>query len=108
MFQEESIYNLLPKERIIPEKQRMYRSMYPHDLAPTGSTFILKNTSYPGVANIGGSVYFPRGAHPVIKGQTATMGRPVGGYRQDPENYTKKTSNIRYYLRLRELNPQWK
>lgn len=90
MFQEESIYNLLPREKLISEKERMYRSMYPHNLAPTGSTFILKNTSYPGVANMGGSVHFPKGAHPVIKGQTATMGRPIGGYRQDPENFIKK------------------
>lgn len=89
MFQEESIYNIIPPKPILPEKERMYKSMYPHWVAPTGSTFILKNTSYPGVANMGGSLQFPRGAHP-IKGNWSTMGRPKGGYKQNPENFIKK------------------
>ena len=89
MFQEESIYNLIPPKQILPPKEKLYKSMYPHWIAPTGSTFILKNTSYPGVANMGGSVTFPRGAHP-IKGNWSTFGRPKGGYKQPPDQYIKK------------------
>lgn len=89
MYQEESIYNLLPPKQILPVKDKLYKSMYPYWIAPTGSTFILKNTSYPGVANMGGSVSFPRGAHP-IKGNWSTIGRPKGGYKQPPEQFIKK------------------
>ena len=89
MFQEESIYNILPPKQILPAKEKLYKSMYPHWIAPTGSTFILKNTSYPGVANMGGALNFPRGAHP-IKGNWSTIGRPKGGYKQPPEKFYKK------------------
>ena len=89
MYQEESIYNILPNEKIFPEKERMYKSMYPYWIAPTASTFILKNTSYPNVANMGGAVEYPRGAHP-IKGSWRTFGLPKGGYKQPPEQFYKK------------------
>jgi len=29
---EESIYNLIPKEQYVPEKQKRYKSQYPADL----------------------------------------------------------------------------
>ena len=29
MFQEESIYNLLPPKQILPAKDKLYKSMYP-------------------------------------------------------------------------------
>lgn len=89
MFQEESIYNILPCKSIFPEKQKMYRSMYPSWIAPTASTFILNNTSYPNVANCGGTVEFPRGAHP-IKGNWRNFGLPKGGYKINPERFIKK------------------
>lgn len=89
MYQEETIYNLVPKEKIIPEKERRYHSLYPHWIAPTASTFILNNTSYPNVANMDGEVCFPRGAHP-IRGNWKTLGRPLGGYKQNPSNFYKK------------------
>ena len=89
MFQEESIYNLLPARSLIPEKKKMYRSMYPSWIAPTASTFILGNTSYPGVANMGGTLEFPRGAHP-ITGNWRNFGLPKGGYRINPERFIKK------------------
>ena len=89
MYQEESIYNILPPKNIIPEKQKMYRSKYPAWIAPTASTFILGNTSYPGVANMGGSLRYPRGAHP-ITGGWRSMGLPKGGYKINPEKFIKK------------------
>lgn len=38
---EESIYNLLPKEKTPPKKKtiKLYKSSIPGTLAPTGSTF---------------------------------------------------------------------
>jgi hypothetical protein len=89
MYQEESIYNLIPKEKILPQKEPTYHSYFPHWLAPTASTFILSNTSYPNVANMNGDPVFPRGAHP-IKGEWRSIGKPLGGYKQDPQNFYKK------------------
>ncbi len=89
MFQEESIFNLVPKEKIEVLKEPIYRSKYPSNLAPTASTFSLKNSSFPGVANLSGDVSFPRGAHP-LNGASTTFGRPSGSYRADPENFVKK------------------
>ena len=45
----ESIYNLIPKEYVPPPRDIRYKSHYPADLAPTGSTFIIHTTSRPGV-----------------------------------------------------------
>ena len=89
MYQEESIYNLLPSKNILPEKERMYHSKYPAWIAPTASTFILQNTSYPGVANTGGSLRYPRGAHPIY-GNWRSMGLPKGGYKINPEKFYRK------------------
>ena len=89
MYQQESIYNLIPKEKILPGKTTRYHSKFPYWLAPTASTFILNNTSYPNVANMNGDVIFPRGAHP-IRENWATMGLPLGGYKQDPQHFYKK------------------
>jgi hypothetical protein len=51
---EESIFNLIPKEYIAPEKAPIYKSKYPKDTRPTGSTFTNHTTSRPGVANLNG------------------------------------------------------
>ncbi len=77
MYQEESIYNLLPKERVELEKPATYRSLYPSNIAPTASTFGLKTSSFPNVANLNGEFSFPRGAHP-LKGYYSTFGKPDG------------------------------
>ena len=89
MYQEESIYNLLPKEKIEMEKQPLYRSLYPPQIAPTASTFGLKTSSFPNVANINGEYMYPRGAHP-LKGQFSTFGKPNGFNKADPNNFIKK------------------
>ena len=89
MLQEESIYNLVPKMKIVPGRGASYRSRYPPDIAPTASTFILQNSSFPGVANMSGEYKFPRGAHPILR-NSATFGLPLGGYSPDPLNFHKK------------------
>lgn len=48
-MEEETIYNLIPKEYVPPAKEAKYKSKYPNDLAPTGSTFINYTTSRPKV-----------------------------------------------------------
>ena len=46
---EESIYKIIPEEKIIPKKAKMYKSSLPGLIPPTGSTFCLGNTPLPGV-----------------------------------------------------------
>lgn len=89
MFQQESIYNLIPIERVELVKEPIYRSKYPPTIAPTGSTFGLKTTSFPNVANLGGELNLPRGAHPT-RSMHGTLGRPNGFNKVDPLNFTKK------------------
>ena len=102
MQQQESIYNIIPKEKIIPGKDPLYKSQYPYWIAPTASTFILKNTSYPNVANMNGDFCLPRGAHPIVE-KSATMGRPEGGYKPDPLNYHKKGNTYRILPPLEKI-----
>ena len=42
---EESIYNIVPKEFVPPPKEPIYRSKYPPNIPPTGSTFCNNTTS---------------------------------------------------------------
>ena len=51
MSQEESIYNIIPKEYNPEPKPPLYKSKYPPTIPPTGSTFCHKTTSKPGVIN---------------------------------------------------------
>ena len=103
MLQEESIYNLVPKMKIIPGKGVSYRSRYPPDIAPTTSTFILQNSSFPGVANMSGEYKFPRGAHPILR-NSATFGLPLGGYSPDPLNFHKKGETHKIYPPTEKLH----
>jgi len=48
-MEEESIYNLIPKEYVPPPKETRYKSKFPPTLPPTGSTFINHTTSRPNV-----------------------------------------------------------
>ena len=60
---EESIYNLIPKEKYEPPKQRKYKSSHPHDIPPTASTFGLGTTSKPNVGNMNGDYRPEQGSH---------------------------------------------
>lgn len=42
---EESIYNIIPKEYQPPAKEKIYKSKYPSNIPPTGSTFCHHTTS---------------------------------------------------------------
>ena len=89
MYQEESIYNLVEKEKIKPEKEKCYTSRYPPNLHPTASTFGLKTTSFPNICNLNGDYSLPRAAHRLI-GDYATFGKPNGTNKKDPMSFTKK------------------
>ena len=47
---EESIYNIIPKEFTPTPKAPLYKSKYPPNIPPTGSTFCSHTTSKPKVA----------------------------------------------------------
>lgn len=89
MEYEESIYNLIPKEQYIPPKPMRHKSKYPHNVPPTGSTFCLKSTSKPGVANLNGD-YNPQGSNHTAKGAGLTFGKPKGTLKPDSTNFIKK------------------
>ena len=73
MEYDESIYNLIPKERYEPPKQKKHTSKHPSDMPPTASTFCLRTTSRPGVANMNGN-YLPEGNTHSDKGKGLTFG----------------------------------
>lgn len=77
--EEECVYNLveIPEEKMA--RPPRYRSKYPHNTPPTGSTFIPNNTTKPGVLNLSGSFEDPDkvGGSLKIKRPHATMGRVV-------------------------------
>lgn len=73
MEYEESIYNLIMKERYEPPKGKMYKSRHPHNVPPTGTTFGLNTTSKPGVGNLNGD-YQPAGSNHRNKAAGATFG----------------------------------
>ena len=89
MEYEESIYNLIPKERYVPPKEKMHKSRHPHDVPPTGTTICLKTTSKPGVGNLNGD-YQPKGSNHINKAAGATMGKPLGASKPDTTTFRKK------------------
>jgi hypothetical protein len=74
---EESIFNLIPKEAYVAPKQPRHKSMHAPKQPPTGSTFALRTTSKPGVANLQGAKEVEGSAHHSTS-QAATFGLPIG------------------------------
>ena len=103
MLQQESIYNILPKSKIIPNTGISYKSKHPHYIPPTASTFKLQTSSYPNVLNLNGEYNLPRGAHPLNQ-QYATFGLPEGSYAVDPNNYHKKGETFKILPPLEKLH----
>jgi hypothetical protein len=86
---EESIFNLIPKERYEPAKPKRYKSTHPHQVPPTASTFALKTTSKPGMANLSGA-YQPEGGSHSQRGVSLTFGHPKGSLKPDTTGFRKK------------------
>ena len=89
-MEEESIYNLIPREFVPPKQEKKYKSKYPHNLPPTGSTFNNKTTSRPGVSNLRGEFEMTRGPHTHISA-ASTFGKPEGAVKRNL-SYTKAKS----------------
>ena len=86
---EESIYNLIGKEKYEPPKNKMHKSKHPHNVPPTATTFGLKTTSRPGIGNLNGD-YQPEGSSHTHKAPGATMGKAPGEAKPDVTNFRKK------------------
>lgn len=89
MEYEESIYNLIPKEKYEAPKQPRHRSKHPANVPPTGSTFNNHTTSRPGVGNLNGD-YVPEGSAHTHKGDGLTFGKPMGTLKPDTNTFRKK------------------
>jgi hypothetical protein len=89
-MEEESIYNLIPKEYVPPPKPKKYKSKFPHTTPPTASTFGLHTTSKV-VGNISGDYSHFNGAH-AHTNASAHFGKPKGTIKKDPSEFTKKNS----------------
>ena len=89
MEYEESIYNLIPKEKYEPPKPKRHKSVHPPNVPPSYSTFGLRTTSKPGVANAGGDLN-PEGGKYSNKGSGLTFGKPKGTLKPETTNFIKK------------------
>jgi hypothetical protein len=83
---EESIYNLIPKEQFVPAKPKRHKSVHPANLPPTGSTFCIKTTSKPGVANLNGE-YDPKGSLHTHQAAGLTFGKPKGALKPETTKF---------------------
>lgn len=86
---EESIFNLIPKEAYVPPKQSRHKSMHNPKCQPTASTFALKTTSKPNVANLAGYNIEAGGSHNQ-KAATGTLGLPNGQARANAQQFRLK------------------
>ncbi|KAL4508355.1 hypothetical protein ABPG72_003659 [Tetrahymena utriculariae] len=103
-MEEESIYNLIPKEYVPPPKERRYKSQYPNDLPPTGSTFINHTTSRPGVANLAGDFELSKGPHS-HKDFCSTFGRVKGTLKPSTSDFRKKNTGTMGSNKLPIIKP---
>jgi hypothetical protein len=87
---EESIYNLIPQEEVKPEKPPMYRSKYPADTAPTGSTFGRAAVAQIYPTNVAGDYELSATNHR-YKQSGANFG-PKHEFYSDPTNYLRKSN----------------
>lgn len=88
-MEEESIYNLIPKEYVQPPKEPLYKSKYDPNIPPTSSTFGHNTTSVPKVSNLSGRTQEFVGPHDRRAGG-ATFGKPKGALKPQTDNYAKR------------------
>lgn len=86
---EESIYNLIGKERYQPPKEKRHKSKHPPQVPPTCTTFALRTTTKPGVGNVNGD-YQPEGGSHSNKADALTFGKPKGTLKPETTNFRKK------------------
>ena len=88
---EESIYNIIPVNPEVSPRRGFYRSKYPHDIPPTGSTFTIHTTSKPGVSNLSGEFAFGLEGHSP-KGRAQSLGYVKGDRKSLPNSFQKKAT----------------
>eukprot|EP00742_Colponemidia_sp_Colp-10_P000458 GILJ01000499.1.p1 GENE.GILJ01000499.1~~GILJ01000499.1.p1 ORF type:complete len:274 (-),score=53.22 GILJ01000499.1:229-1050(-) len=94
LAEEESIYNLIPKEYVAPPKPAMHRSRFNGStLPPTGSTFGTHTTSKPGICNLGGDYEEPAGGAHEFRKPGATFGVPKGSLKPNSSTFLRKSPN---------------
>lgn len=86
---EESIFNLIPKEAYVPPKQPRHKSKHDPKAEPTASTFALRTTTKPNVANMSGYTHELGGFH-TNKSVSATMGLPKGTAKPNAQQFRLK------------------
>jgi len=86
---EESIFNLIPKEAYVPPKQPRHKSKHDPKCQPTASTFALRTTSKPNLANMSGDVVQVGGSHSQ-KASFATIGLPKGQAKPNAQQFRLK------------------
>ena len=86
---DESIYNLIPKERYQPPKEKRHKSKHHPDIPPTSTTFALRTTTKPGVGNVSGALQPQGGSHTNV-GDALTFGKPKGTLKPETTSFRKK------------------
>jgi hypothetical protein len=89
---EESIYDLIPQPATRTIKPPMHRSRFPHNTAPTASTFGSATHAAVPVANLSGHYEHPKHSHD-HKSRGAHMG--PGSHFSDPTRFRKKKTGHR-------------
>mmetsp|Transcript_20391 Transcript_20391/g.3315 ORF Transcript_20391/g.3315 Transcript_20391/m.3315 type:complete len:88 (+) Transcript_20391:11-274(+) len=87
-MEEESIYNLIPREYVPPPKPARYRSKYPPNTVPSASTFGLHTTSKV-LNNVEGNYDHFAGAHD-HRGMQNTLGKVKGSAVARPTEFRRK------------------
>jgi len=88
MYQEESIYNIIPPKIVVQEKPPMYKSKHSGTVPPTASTFHSGGGTHPSVSNLAGD----HDNKPVGDKVSRTMGKVPGTSKNDPTSHLKGQS----------------
>jgi len=102
--QMESIYNIVPQKVVSEPRPPMFRSKIPGKLPPTASTFNSPNSTQPAVSNVAGDA-----TNMANKSRShAEFGKPLGSYKREPIDFTRKfsrSSSVPTLLEVKRTNP---
>jgi len=99
MYQEESIYNIIPPKPVVQEKPPMYRSKHSGATPPTASTFHASGGTHPAVSNLAGT----HDSKPVGDKASRTMGKVPGTSKNDPTSHLKSASKCQQVKSLSDI-----
>ena len=95
-MEQESIYNIIPRNPELSPSKPIYKSKYPYDIPPTGSTFAIHTSSKPGVteliskiSNLSGDFSVGLEGHSP-RGMAQTFGHVRGNRKSLPNSFQKK------------------